>query len=163
ARSQVTSDVRRPRPRAHRGDHAEMAAASRTGKETRSHVVGAGSHHRRNSAVPRPHCCDSQHPRVRESQRARVESVDVSPTQHSVIPCSANLLATYAVPPSKPRCAAVEATLTMFPYFLPTKCRADSRATTIAPKTFVAKTLCMSASSSSSSGANEPKPALLTR
>src|SRR5947207_9726725 len=33
----------------------------------------------------------------------------------------------------------------------------------MAPKTLVAKTCCMSASSSSSSGANEPKPALLTR
>src|SRR5436309_3036262 len=28
-----------------------------------------------------------------------------SARQHSVIPCSANLLATYAVPPSTPRCA----------------------------------------------------------
>ena len=86
-----------------------------------------------------------------------------SARQHSVNPDTANLLAAYAVPPAKPLCPAVEATLMMLPRFCSMKCRADSRATSIAPNTFVANTRCMSASCVSMSDAKLPKPALLIK
>ena len=57
----------------------------------------------------------------------------------------------------------MEATFTMCPARCATKWRADSRAASIAPSTFVSHTRRMSSALDSSSGAKTPMPALLIR
>ena len=52
--------------------------------------------------------------------------------------------------------------LMMSPYLFRTKCRADSRATMVAPSTFTSHTRRMFSAVVSSSGANTPIPALFT-
>src|SRR6266404_7399198 len=81
-----------------------------------------------------------------------------SALQHSVMPCSANLLEQYAVPLANPRCPAVDEMFTMLPYLRPMKCFADSRATIIAPRTFVCHTLKKSSLVRSTRGPNLPNP-----
>ena len=99
---------------------------------------------------------------VQIARNPRTFLVRSSARHDSVRARSANLVDAYALPPGPARSPEVEPTLMMLPYCRSAKCRADSRATRVAPRMFTSQTRRMSSAVVSSSGAQVPMPALFT-